>query len=122
MFSYVVKPGIINISAIEDVICATFVRNYIHSIHIIHRRVSYMYECRYLCGYIVKSMKLYPSFSFTKLCPPKYIQASINRRRIKSIDFAFNFKVIICPFLTSNINHVISIIFKYLAITIFISF
>ena len=122
MHSNLVKPGVIDITSVKNIVCFRLILQMIHCIHIMNRSRRNMNKSRNLSRYIKKCMKLYSSFVFAKLGPPKDAQAKINSSGIKRINLPFNLKIIICLVLSGNGNKVISILLKNLIVAIQVCF
>ena len=122
MHSNLVKPGVIDITSVKNIVCFRIILQMIHCIYIMNRSRCNMNKSRNLSRYIKKCMGFYSSFVFAKLGPPKYAQVKINSSGIKCVNLPFNLKVIICLVFLGNGNKVISILLKNLTVTIQVCF
>ena len=122
MLRNLVKPGVINIASVKDIISIGFIKKVIHCIHILDRSWGNMHKGRNLGVNIEKGMKFYSSLVLSKPGPPENAKAKIDSRGIKSINLTIYLKIIVCPVLSGNINKMISILLEDFTIAVQIGF
>jgi len=81
-----------------------------------------MKKGRNLSNYIIEGMYLDSTFGLTKACPPKEVQAQVNRSRIKSIKPPTNLKFSCDSFSLSDRYHFIGKFLKNLAVPVGVCF
>ena len=107
----------IEVSLVKDIVSVWSISDLVHEVHVVNFGSGNVEVRRDLGDYIIYRMNLYSSFRFPEWCPPEISQAQVNRRGINSIEPAVKFEKGINPLSLGDVNHIVSELFKDLAIS-----
>ena len=117
-YIYFKKSRQVKISSVKDIVGIRFIRDCIHSIHVMNLSLGNMKKSRNLSDYIVKRVHLNSPFCFAKACPPEKAQTQINGSGIKGIESPSNLKVFSNTLFLSDSYHLIGKFLKNLEFSV----
>ena len=112
------KPRVIDIAPVENIISISFIKQGVHSFHIVDASGGNMHERGYLGINVKQGREFDASLGPPKFGPPEHAETEINGCRIKSIYLAFDLKIIVCPVFSGDGDKMVSEFFKDFAVAI----
>ena len=106
---------------VKYVVGASFVRDGVHGLHVVHLALRNQQERGNLSFDIKKRMDCDAALCRAKLRPLKQFQTEVYSRRVKRIDMSPEPENFLCPFFAGEFNHVIGEILEDAEIPVFVS-
>lgn len=106
---------------VKYVVGASFVRDGVHGLHVVHLALRNQQERGNLSFDIKKRMDCDAALCRTELCPLNQFQTEVYSRRVKRIDMSPEPENFLCPFFAGEFNHVVGEIFEDAEIPVFVS-
>lgn len=108
-----IQPCKVIVPFVKDVECIRFVRNVIHSIHIMNFSFRDMNISRNLSHNVKQRMNFDPTLCLSKECPLEQTQTEINGRGVKRIELSMQDELPVKPLALCKVDHIVGELFEY---------